>query len=196
MIARIRGTVLSKYASEVVVEVQGIGYEIHVPMSTSFNLPELGNEVILLTHFVVREDAQTLYGFSTDAERELFRKLIKVSGVGAKMAITILSGSSVDGFVQSVQDNDVAGLTRLPGIGKKTAERLIVEMRDKLKGQITAGDQLPITGAGNAKAEAVTALVALGYKAAEAERMVNKIIKQDPDASSEVLIRAALRGTL
>lgn len=197
MITRLHGMLLSKSTADIVVDVNGVGYEVLVPMSTSFSLPEPGVAIVILTHLAVREDAQTLYGFATNAERDLFRQLIKVSGVGAKLALTILSGSSVDGFIQAVQDDDVATLQRLPGIGKKTAERLIVEMRDKLKGQVVAGNTSGEAPESNsATQEAVVALVALGYKTAEAERMVKKITKQDPTASSEVLIRAALRGTL
>ena len=128
MIGRLRGIILEKQPPELVLDVHGVGYELSAPMSTFFNLPALNDEVTLFTHMVVREDAQLLYAFATERERLLFRSLLKVNGVGAKLALTILSGSDVDTFARSVQEGDTASLTRLPGVGKKTAERLIVEM--------------------------------------------------------------------
>ena len=133
MIGRLRGIILEKQAPDIVLDVQGVGYEVAAPMSTFFNLPAIDEEVTLFTHLIVREDAQLLYGFATIRERLLFRSLLKVNGVGAKLALTILSGSDVDDFARSVQEGDAASLTRLPGVGKKTAERFIVEMRDRLK---------------------------------------------------------------
>ena len=141
MIGRIRGTVAQKQPPDILVEVGGVGYELQVPMTTLFQLPELGSEVSLLTHFVVREDAQLLYGFIDERDRGLFRQLIKVSGVGPKLALTILSGMDADSFTRCVHREDVAALVALPGVGKKTAERLLVEMRDKLKGGWSAGEQ-------------------------------------------------------
>jgi Holliday junction DNA helicase RuvA len=197
MIGRLRGVIIEKQPPEMVVDVQGVGYELSAPMSTFFNLPAVNDEVTLFTHMVVREDAQLLYGFATERERLLFRSLLKVNGVGAKLALTILSGSDVDTFARSVQDGDTASLTRLPGVGKKTAERLIVEMRDRLKEVSTAMGLQDIVvdsasaPAGGAKNEAVEALMALGYKPAEADKMLRSF---DIDGmSTEQIIRQALQ---
>ncbi|MCG8434000.1 MAG: Holliday junction branch migration protein RuvA, partial [Gammaproteobacteria bacterium] len=174
-------------------EVNGVGYELQAPMSTFYKLPDVGGEVILHTHLVVREDAHSLYGFVTEQERSLFRSLIKITGVGAKMGVTILSGISVEGFARCVQDNDTAALTRLPGVGKKTAERLIVEMRDRLNESETGAElSQQAVGPANAADEAYSALVALGYKPQEANRMVRT---QGTDGlSSEEIIRRALQS--
>jgi holliday junction DNA helicase RuvA len=198
MIGLIRGIILEKQPPQVLIDVHGIGYELDAPMSTFYQLPELGQEVRLLTHFVVREDAQHLYGFYTAAERLLFRTLLKVNGVGPRLALTILSSIAVDDFVSCVLNNDSASLVRLPGVGKKTAERLIIEMRDKLADWYQAAPQ---SGAALSKEapsgrhqvlqDAISALIALGYKAQEANRMVTKT--DDGKASSEELIRFALR---
>lgn len=197
MIGRLRGVIIEKQPPELVLDVQGVGYELSAPMSTFFNLPAVNDEVTLFTHMVVREDAQLLYGFASERERLLFRSLLKVNGVGAKLALTILSGSDVDTFARSVQDGDTASLTRLPGVGKKTAERLIVEMRDRLKEVSSAmGLQDIVTDtatapAGGAKNEAVEALMALGYKPAEADKMLRRF---DIDGmSTEQIIRQALQ---
>ena len=197
MIGRLRGVIIEKQPPELVVDVQGVGYELSAPMSTFFNLPAVNDEVTLYTHMVVREDAQLLYGFATERERLLFRSLLKVNGVGAKLALTILSGSDVDTFARSVQDGDTASLTRLPGVGKKTAERLIVEMRDRLKEVSSAMGLQDIVvdsasaPAGGAKNEAVEALMALGYKPAEADKMLRSF---DIDGmSTEQIIRQALQ---
>ncbi|WP_297809015.1 Holliday junction branch migration protein RuvA [uncultured Methylophaga sp.] len=197
MIGRLRGVIIEKQPPELVVDVQGVGYELSAPMSTFFNLPAVNDEVTLFTHMVVREDAQLLYGFATERERLLFRSLLKVNGVGAKLALTILSGSDVDTFARSVQDGDTASLTRLPGVGKKTAERLIVEMRDRLKEVSSAMGLQDIVvdsvsaPAGGAKNEAVEALMALGYKPAEADKMLRSF---DIDGmSTEQIIRQALQ---
>lgn len=192
MIGLLRGRVHSKQPPQLLLEVAGVGYEVEAPMSTFYELPEVGAEVELLTHLVVREDAHTLYGFATAAERELFRALIKVSGVGAKMAVGVLSGISVDGFLRCVQDRDVAALTRVPGIGKKTAERLLVEMRDRVEsGQVGAAS---VVGGGpdDPVSEARDALLALGYKAAEVARLLKGI--ETDGRSSEDIIREALRS--
>ena len=138
MIGSLRGRITSKTPPQLTVEVGGVGYELEAPMSTFFHLPAVGQDVRLLTHFVVREDAQLLYGFATEDERRLFRSLLKVSGIGPKIALALLSGISVEAFVMCVQNEDVAALVRVPGIGRKTAERLLVEMRDRLK---PAGDR-------------------------------------------------------
>ncbi|MEH6584921.1 MAG: Holliday junction branch migration protein RuvA [Halioglobus sp.] len=200
MIGRIRGNLVHKQPPVILVEVGGVGYEIQVPMTTLFQLPELGTEVSLLTHFVVREDAQLLYGFIDERDRSLFRQLIKVSGVGPKLALTILSGMDSTSFARCVQRDDISSLVALPGVGKKTAERLLVEMRDKLKdwlGQI--GDELPGTGATadqpviDRVADAEGALIALGYKPTEAAKMV-AMVNDDSVADSEELIRRALKS--
>ncbi|WP_273151086.1 Holliday junction branch migration protein RuvA [Methylophaga thiooxydans] len=196
MIGRLRGIILEKQPPELVLDVHGVGYELSAPMSTFFNLPALNDEVTLFTHMVVREDAQLLYAFATERERLLFRSLLKVNGVGAKLALTILSGSDVDTFARSVQEGDTASLTRLPGVGKKTAERLIVEMRDRLKEVSSAmGLDAIVTDhakpAAGAKSEAVEALVALGYKAAEADKMLRSFDTEG--MNTEQLIRQALQ---
>ena len=199
MIGCLRGLLLSKQPPEILVDVAGVGYEVQVPMSTFFRLPGLGEEVSLVTHFVVREDAQLLYGFAEARDRSLFRSLIKVSGVGPKLALTLLSGMDADSFVRCVHREDLASLVALPGVGRKTAERLLVEMRDKLKdwGDLAEGSA---TGARSDErtdigADAEGALVALGYKPAEAARLV-AAVKDDSVKDSEELIRRALRSTL
>jgi len=198
MIGRIRGLLLEKSAPQLLVDVQGLGYEIDAPMSTFFYLPDIGQEVILHTHLNVREDAHTLYGFHSRAERKLFRSLIKVSGIGAKLALTILSGATVEEFALQIQHQDIKALTRIPGIGKKTAERLLIEMRDKIdqlslesaaEGQCS-GDIL--AGSDNIQ-DAISALVALGYKPPEASKLVQTIDERS-DLSSEDLIRKALQS--
>jgi Holliday junction DNA helicase RuvA len=198
MIGRLRGEVVSKHPPFLMLEVNGVGYEVEAPMSTFYNLPALGEQATLLTHLVVRDDAHVLYAFGSESERALFRALLKVSGVGAKMALAILSGMSAEAFSSCVQANDVSALVRLPGIGKKTAERLIVEMRDRLeKLGMGPGSTLPSPvlsdGPGETPvAEAIGALVALGYKPGEANRMVGKV--EQEGLSSEELIRAALKS--
>jgi len=195
MIGRLRGIILEKQAPDLVLDVHGVGYEVAAPMSTFCNLPALNEEVSLYTHLVVREDAQLLYGFATVRERLLFRSLLKVNGVGAKLALTILSGSDVDDFARSVQEGDAASLTKLPGVGKKTAERLIIEMRDRLKEVSGAMGLKPVQSPAailaGASDEAVEALVALGYKPAEAERMIKRVYQAG--MSTEDLIRIALQ---
>lgn len=192
MIGSLKGLLAVKAPPQLLLEVGGVGYELEAPMSTFYGLPAVGEEVRLLTHLVVREDAHILYGFASDAERRLFRNLLKVSGVGPKMALAILSGTSVDGFAACVESNDSATLTRIPGVGRKTAERLIVEMRDRISA--TAGDGATIVDAprGGVEAEAFAALVALGYKPAEATKLV-KSAGGEADASTEDLIRRALQ---
>lgn len=200
MIGRLRGILLEKKPPQLLLEVGGVGYELEAPMGTFYQLPALGAEVTLHTHLVVREDAQLLYGFATEDERSLFRSLIKINGVGAKLALTILSGISAAELARAVHESDTASLVRLPGVGKKTAERLIVEMRDRLKEwhdpQALSG--VPATSAApmpaDASREAVGALIALGYKPAEASRMVSAVEAEGMD--SEALIRAALRAAV
>lgn len=198
MIGQIRGIIIQKQPPQLIIDVHGVGYEIDAPMGTFYQLPDVGKEVTLLTHFVVREDAQLLYGFYTQHERQLFRTLLKVNGVGPKMALTILSSASPDEFVRCVANNDTASLTRLPGVGKKTAERLVVEMRDKLKewSLATGGEgavlaRSEVQGRQQIFQDAVSALVSLGYKQPEANRVVTKI--DDGQSMSEELIRRALR---
>lgn len=194
MIGRLSGTLLEKMPPAILVNVQGVGYEVDVPMSTYYVLPELGQPVELHTHFVVREDAQLLFGFATTRERALFRALLKVNGVGAKVALSILSGLTAEEFFQCVAQNDVVALTRVPGIGKKTAERLLVELKDKVDalagGSVQAG--LPVDNDSSARSQATEALMALGYKPAEAKRLLDKTSADGQGV--EDMIRAALRG--
>jgi Holliday junction DNA helicase RuvA len=197
MIGRLKGLLVAKQPPWLLVDVNGVGYELEAPMSTFYELPELGRDVTLVTHYAQKEDAVALYGFHREAERALFRALLKVSGVGAKTALAILSGASVDEFARLVQTADVAALTRIPGIGKKTAERLVVELRDRVD---AVGVAVP-TAFGAAGAvpkdpvtEATVALQALGYKPQE----VAKLVKQaaaDGD-TAEAIIRKALRAAL
>lgn len=203
MIGRVRGLLADKQAPDILVDVNGVYYELQVPMSTIYQLPSLGQNVTLHTHLVVREDAQLLYGFYSLQERRMFRSLIKVSGVGPKMALAILSGMAVDEFVKTVRVNDILGLTRMPGIGRKTAERLIVEMKDRLAEwnveistpEYSAGGQEQVLSERQLSQEAETALVALGYKPAEATRIIAQALKADPAISrSDELIRQALRS--
>jgi Holliday junction DNA helicase RuvA len=195
MIGRLRGIILEKQAPDLVLDVQGVGYEVAAPMSTFCSLPAINEEVSLFTHLVVREDAQLLYGFATVRERLLFRSLLKVNGVGAKLALTILSGSDVDDFSRSVQEGDAESLTRLPGVGKKTAERLIIEMRDRLKDISGAMGLKPVVSAAarlaGAKDEAIEALISLGYKPIEADKMI-RVLNSD-GLTTEELIRLALQ---
>jgi len=201
VIGRISGILATKQAPVLLVDVQGVGYELQVSLTTYFGLPDVGEPVTLVTHFVVREDAQQLYGFGDEVERQLFRSLIRISGVGPKMALAILSGMTADEFVQCVRNDDVASLVRLPGVGKKTAERLLVEMRGRLDGWATKGG-LPVVSASSERPtsrssviqEAESALVSLGYKPQEAARMVNAVLPDERDVESEQLIRLALRN--
>ncbi|HDF2327013.1 TPA: Holliday junction branch migration protein RuvA [Morganella morganii] len=204
MIGRLRGIVLEKQPPVVLLETNGVGYEVHMPMTCFYELPDAGQEAILFTQFIVREDAQLLYGFNDKQERALFRELIKVNGVGPKLALAILSGMSAQQFVAAIEQGSVAQLIKLPGVGKKTAERLVVEMKDRFKG--LNGDlfrdaemSLPASQqAGNSQAdaesEAIEALISLGYKPPEASRMIAKVSKAGSD--SETLIREALRAAL
>ena len=203
MIGRIRGILVYKQAPLILVEVGGVGYELQVPMTTLFRLPDLGTEVALVTHFVVREDAQLLYGFIEEGDRSLFRQLIKVSGVGPKLALTILSGMDAQSFARCVQRDEIASLVALPGVGRKTAERLLVEMRDKLDDWLVpTGDSAgQLSGAGvvapriDIVADAEGALISLGYKPQEAGRMV-AAVNDDSVVASEELIRRALKSAV
>lgn len=191
MIGSLRGRLAVKAPPHLLVEVGGVGYELEAPMSTFYGLGVIGSEVQLLTHLVVREDAHLLYGFATEAERRLFRNLLKVSGVGPRIALAILSGISVEGFSVCVTSQDTAPLTRIPGVGRKTAERLLIEMRDRLTTETGVGTLEGEIPRGGIEAEALAALAALGYKPAEASRL----IKAAGEATStEELIRRALQG--
>lgn len=196
MIGFLRGRIVTKQPPVLLLDVGGVGYEVEAPMSTFYELPDVGSEVTLHTHLVVREDAHLLFAFGSESERWLFRQLIKVSGIGARVALTILSGASVDQFARAVHDGDTASLTRLPGIGKKTAERLIVEMRDRLKESTGPSGSSALPGAAPASAadEAFDALVALGYKPAEATRMLKAVDTEG--LASEEIIRRALQATV
>ena len=192
MIGSVRGRIASKTPPQLTVDVGGLGYELEAPMSTFFHLPPVGEEVRLLTHLVVREDAHVLYAFGTEEERRLFRSLIKVSGVGPKIALALLSGISVAAFAECVQREDIAALTRIPGVGRKTAERLIVEMRDRLSPPSPGGGVAALAVGTSAESEAYGALVALGYRPAEATRLLKAV---GPGThSTEELIRRALQG--
>jgi len=205
MIGRLQGQLIETQAPEVLIDVNGVGYEVLVPMTTLYELPPLGREVTLLTHLAVSENAQTLYGFHTKKDRELFRTLIKVSGVGPKMALAILSGMNSDQLVNCVMQDNVSALVKLPGVGKKTAERLIIELRDKLKNwqvqnaplaemEAASQSQGPEVGASDIVAEAESALVSLGYKPTEASKVVARVLKDHQVTRSEELIRLSLRS--
>ncbi len=200
MIGFLRGILVHKAPPFLVLDVQGVGYEVEAPMTTFYDLPAINEEIKLHTHLVVREDAHILFGFSAEAERTLFRTLIKVNGVGPKLALTILSGQSAEEFHRCIQDNDTQALVRLPGVGKKTAERLVIEMRDRLPDLAdSAATSTNKTGSatpapGNPKQEAVSALCSLGYKPLDASKMVQNISAEGK--SCEDIIRLALQGAV
>ena len=194
MIGRLKGILIHKAPPWLVIDVHGVGYELEAPMSTFYDLPEVGREVFLFTHHAQKEDSVSLYGFLRESERRLFRDVQKVSGIGAKIALAVLSGVSVDDFARLLQASDVTALTRIPGIGKKTAERMVVELRDRA---MEFGGGPAVVGAGvpaDALSEAITALQALGYKPAEAERMARKAAADGDPA--EAIIRKALQSAL
>ena len=198
MIGRLRGKLIQKQPPWLLIDVQGVAYEVEAPMTTIYKLPAIDEELTLFTHLVIRDDAHLLFGFADEQERLLFRTLIKVNGVGAKMALAILSGMEADEFAQCIKDGDGARLTRLPGVGKKTAERLIVEMRDKLKdwqslsGSPTNSQRPPLPSSSDPSDEAVSALVSLGYKPQEASKYVLAVASDE--MSSEEIIREALKS--
>lgn len=195
MIGFLRGKLLAKKPPQLLLDVNGVGYELEAPMSTFYALPEIGAELSLFTHLVVREDAHILYAFASRDERRLFRSLIKISGVGAKLALTILSGMSVEAFARCVDEEDPDTLVRLPGVGKKTAARLLVEMRDRIKDAVPAGSEVTrSTAPGNVMAEAQDALIALGYKPREVDRLLKDIDSEG--LNTEELIRQALQGAV
>jgi Holliday junction DNA helicase RuvA len=192
VIARLHGQLIEKQPPVLVVDVNGVGYELEAPMSTFYKVT-LGEPVTLFVHQVVREDANLLYGFATREERDMCRTLLKVNGVGPKMALAILSGMEADAFAACIRHGDVTTLTRIPGVGKKTAERLIIEMRDRVgNGPASAGSNAATHVPASPEHDAITALIALGYKAAEAEKAIGKINTEN--ASTEDLIRLALKG--
>lgn len=201
MIGRLHGEIIEKQAPYLLLDVKGVGYELEAPMSTFYELPECGEQVTLHTHLLVREDAQTLYAFIQIRDRSLFRNLLKVNGVGAKMALAILSGMDANAFTQCIHHGDVDSLVRIPGVGKKTAERLIIDMRDRLdKDAVTqaTSNGKSVNGVnGHTKqdpiADAVSALVSLGYKPNEASRMVSNV--DTKDQNSESIIRDALKSS-
>ena len=196
MIGRLKGLLVYKAPPQLMVDVGGVGYELSAPMSTFYDLPDVGREVVLFTHYAVKEDGVALYGFLTEAERRLFREVQKVTGVGAKIALSVLSGASVDDFARLVQSGDITSLTRIPGIGKKTAERMVVELRDRAAdfaggAAVIAGKGMPVPA--DPMSEASVALHQLGYKPAEVQRM----LKQGaPGDSAEEIIRKALKSML
>jgi Holliday junction DNA helicase RuvA len=196
MISRLAGTLVAKQPPLMVIDVAGVGYEVEAPLSVFYDLPETGQPVVILTHLSVKEDSHTLYGFASEGERRLFRRLLKISGIGAKLALAILSGASGEDLARYVREGDAAALTRLPGIGKKTAERIIIELRDKLDdlpmGRGTASGAPP--PAADALGEAINALTALGYKPQEASRMARAVAK--PGLAVEEIIRQALQATV
>ena len=199
MIGVLRGKLVYKAPPFLILDVQGVGYELEAPMTTFYDLPALNEDIKLHTHLVVREDAHSLFGFSTPADRALFRTLIKVSGVGPKLALTILSGQSAEEFHRCIHDNDTLALVRLPGVGKKTAERLVIEMRDRLpdlaessSANISNSSTIPVIG--NPKQEAISALCSLGYKPIDASKMVQNINTEGK--SCEDIIRLALQWAL
>lgn len=205
MIGRLRGILVEKVAPEILIECNGIGYEVTMPMTSIYALPELNEEATVYTHFVVREDAQLLYGFANKVERKLFRLLIKVNGVGPKLALAILSGMSADQFVSCVVHDDLTTIVKIPGVGKKTAERLLIEMRDRLKdwqGDLLtpASDAMPIMSMGgdtvvnSAKGDATNALISLGYNQSQADKAIKSIFKDG--MSSEALIKESLKAML
>ena len=194
MIGRLKGVLIHKSPPWLVVDVHGVGYELEAPMSTFYDLPALGAEVTLFIHYAQKEDAVSLYGFLSEQERRLFRDVQKVSGVGAKIALAVLSGASVAEFARLVQTSDVAALTRIPGIGKKIAERMVIELRDRAADLVAGGIPGAISLPNDPLSEAITALQALGYKPADADRMAKKAVADGDDAAT--IIRKALQAAL
>ncbi|AVD82044.1 Holliday junction branch migration protein RuvA [Pseudomonas sp. SWI6] len=203
MIGRLRGTLAEKQPPHLIIDVNGVGYELEVPMTTLYRLPKVGESVTVHTHLVVREDAHLLYGFHEKRERELFRELIRLNGVGPKLALALMSGLEVDELVRCVQAQDASTLVRVPGVGKKTAERLLVELKDRFKAwetspamfTLVSDGPVSVSSANNAEADAVSALVSLGYKPQEASKAVSAI-KDKAGLSSEELIRRSLKGMI
>jgi Holliday junction DNA helicase RuvA len=200
MIGRLSGALIEKQAPDLLIDVNGVGYEVQAPLSSFLDIGAVGSKITLLTHLIVREDAQLLYGFSDKMQRTMFRTLIKVSGVGPKLALGILSSMDADTFARCIQNHEVTALTKLPGVGKKTAERLIVEMQDRLKEWQTqvplwaAVEQTASVNRNHLLSEAEAALISLGYKPQEAAKMLSKMPEEID--SSEEMIRRALKGMM
>ena len=206
MIGSLRGTLLEKHPPLLLIDVQGVGYEVHAPMTSFYQLPPVGSDVLLDTHFVVRDDAQLLFGFVDKQTRELFRELIRVNGLGPKMALAILSALDTDELIQCVQQRNLNTLVRVPGIGRKTAERLLVELRDRVdhwsggnKNTLSETRTTPANSlyqTPSVRQDAESALIALGYKPQEAEKAIQGVLKEHEAGSSEELIRLALKRML
>jgi Holliday junction DNA helicase RuvA len=197
MIGSLRGKLLRKQAPHLLVEAGGVGYEVEAPMTTFYRLPQAGEDIYIYTHLVVRDDAHLLFGFATEDERRLFRALLKVNGVGPRLALTILSGIEASEFAACIQEGDVARLVRLPGVGKKTAERLVIEMKDRLKDWQDSTAALPAAASSTgtrAADDAISALISLGYKPQEASRYVHAVARDDMD--SEAIIRESLKASI
>lgn len=203
MIGRLQGILLEKQPPEILLDVQGVGYELLLPMTSFYHLPDINQSATVFTHLVVREDAHLLFGFASKPDRTLFRELIKTNGVGPKLALAILSAMSVDEFVFAIEREELSKLVKIPGIGKKTAERLLVELKGKFThvkkidffvNQQSGTDNLLQSAVQNAEDDAVAALVALGYKPLDAEKMIKRVAAAD--LNSEQLIREALKGAL
>jgi len=197
MIARLSGTLIAKQPPLLIIDVAGVGYEVEAPLSVFYDLPEIGKPLTLLTHLQIKDDAHSLFGFASESQRTLFRQLLKISGIGAKLALTILSGASPDELARFVAEGDSASLTRLPGIGKKTAERIIIELRDKLD-HLSVSVSVLGSGAStvpaSAASEAIHALASLGFKPQEASHLVRLVSK--PEMTAEEIIRLALQATI
>ncbi|OOF64928.1 Holliday junction branch migration protein RuvA [Rodentibacter sp. Ppn85] len=203
MIGRLTGILLEKQPPEILLDVQGVGYELLLPMTSFYALPELGQETTLFTHLAVREDAHLLFGFAQKTDRTLFRELIKTNGVGPKLALAILSAMSVEQFAYAIEHEELSKLVKIPGVGKKTAERLLVELKGKFKGvkqndffesKHISSELSAVSYQENSENEAVSALIALGYKPTDAAKMVKRVVK--PELNSEQLIREALKAAL
>ena len=193
MIAQVRGRLVRKEPQEAIVDVGGVGYRVSIPLSTFYRIGEAGDEVTLLTYTHVREDTLALFGFLTSGEQALFERLIAVSGVGPKLALSILSGIEAPDLVAALRSSDVARLTRIPGVGKKTAERLVLELKDKVQGLAATEEAAPAGPPSAAKEDLVSALVHLGYSRPEAERGVDRALEQNATGRFEDLLRLSLR---
>jgi len=195
MIARLNGTISEKHPNRIIVDVNGVGYDVLVPLSTFYGLGDAGAGVTLRVHTHVREDAIALYGFATALEQDLFERLIAISGIGPKLALAVLSGIDPGELVRAIRSQDVARLTRIPGVGKKTAERIGLELKDRLPQSVTAGADV-VEGADEVKADLLSALLNLGYNRAVADKAVDAVLKKSPQANFEALLRDVLRGMM
>ena len=194
MIAQLHGRILRKGPQEVVIDVSGVGYRVHIPVSTFYRLPDEGSEAVLRIHTHVREDALALFGFLTGAEHDLFQRLIEVAGVGPKLAVNVLSGMEAPDLVEALRAGDVARLTRIPGVGRKTAERLVLELKDKMPARTAPADPAAPEASGSSRDDLLSALVHLGYSRVEAERGVERAMKEDGAGRFEDLLRRSLRA--